>query len=373
MNLESLPLVVFLLLPGFLSWFIFCWGTISRKISGIQYLFISLLLSIVAFSAAYYVVYLFNLAAVSTFAFYDDIILLPEYMQILADPKMLPLELGIAIYVTAIILGFLLISIYKSGNIRRLLSWIGLDLYGHEDVWYRAFRKSDYVTVYLKDGNIVSGWPTYLSQTGGSENTDLYLRKIHYYLKEKNRWIKPSRSVEGLLLNINSISHIEFRKTESEVLNREDSNPVEDNITSHTLGRIDFLRMGILFYSFGLVLIGIEDWISAYSIAGLLFVLLSLVFMLAGLWEKPRNTINSFIERQRNPVIKSFPKFFEWYILLTLFAVGIAYSLGRLVQVDAPYVVAIYSIGFIWMFVSLIQLRLSLRQNRSDLKIREKL
>jgi hypothetical protein len=31
-----------------------------------------------------------------------------------------------------------------------------------------------------------------------------------------------------------------------------------------------------------------------------------------------------------------------------------------------PYIIGLYSIGFIWMFVSLIQLRLSLHQKRSD-------
>ena len=371
MGLESLPLVVFLLLPGFLSWFIFCWGTVRRKISQFQHLFASLILSTVAFTIAYYTIYLFKLIAINTFAPAWDITQFPAYIQILSNPDILPPELGIAIYLAAIILGFLLIRIYKSENIRRLFDRAGLDLYGHEDTWYRLFHKADYVTVYLKDGNIVSGWPTYFSQTGDKETAELYLTKMHYYQKEKECWVSPSKSVEGLLINTDSISHIEFRK--SEAGDRENTSPAEGNRTSHILGRVDYLRMGILFYSFGLILVGIQDWISAYSIAGLVFIFLSLIFMLAGLWEKPRNAINSFIERQRNPVIKSFPKFFEWYILLTLFAVGIAYSLGRLVQVSVPYIVAIYSIGFIWMFVSLIQLRLSLRQNRSDLKIRERL
>jgi len=38
---------------------------------------------------------------------------------------------------------------------------------------------------------------------------------MHYYQKEKERWVKPSKSVEGLLINTDSISHIEFRKPEA--------------------------------------------------------------------------------------------------------------------------------------------------------------
>lgn len=215
MGLESLPLVVFLLLPGFLSWFIFCWGTVTRKISSFQHLFVSLTLSIVAFTIAYYVIYFFNVIAINTFAPLRDITRFPKYMQILSNPDILPPELGIAIYLIAIILGFLLIIIYRSKYVQRALNRIGLDLYGFEDAWYRAFRKYDYITVYLKDGNILSGWPTYFSQTGGSENTDLYLTKIQYYQKEENRWVRSSRSVEGLLINTDSISHIEFRKPDT--------------------------------------------------------------------------------------------------------------------------------------------------------------
>ena len=366
MGWESLPLVVFLLLPGFLSWFIFCWGTVVRKINQLQHLFISLILSILAFTLAYYLTYLFKFAAVNIFNASWDITSFPGYMEILGEPRMLPLELGIAIYVLAIALGFLLIRIYRSEGVAKLLNRVGLDLYAYEDTWYRLFHKADYVTVYLKDGNIVAGWPTYFSQTGDRKSAELYLSKMHYYNKEKKHWVKSSRSVDGLLINADSISHIEFRNPELAALKREDSSSVEGGSTSHILGRMDYLRMGIALYSFGLILCGIRGWISAYSVAGLVFIFLSLVFMACGLWEKPRNTISSFIERQRNPLIKSFPKFFEWYIMVTLFAVGLASSLARLTQEHIAFFIALYSIGIIWMFISLIQLRLSLRQKRGN-------
>ena len=201
MGLESLPSVVFLLLPGFLSWGIFCWGTVTRKISQLQHLFICLILSVLVFSIAYPLTSIFTP--------------LPGYMRILSNPEMLSFELLIALYVLAVLLGFLLTRIYKSENARRLLNRVGLDLYGHEDTWYRLFHKAGYVTVYLKDGNIVSGWPTYFSQTGDKETAELYLAKMHYYQKEKERWVKPSKSVGGLLINTDSISHIEFRKPET--------------------------------------------------------------------------------------------------------------------------------------------------------------
>lgn len=364
MGLESLPLVVFLLLPGFLSWFIFCWGTVVRKINQLQHLFISLILSILAFTLAYYLTYLFKFAAVNIFNASWDITSFPGYMEILGEPRMLPLELGIAIYVLAIALGLLLIRIYRSEGIAKLLNRVGLDLYASEDTWYRLFHKADYVTVYLKDGNIVAGWPTYFSQTRDREGAELYLSKMHYYNKEEERWVKSSKSVGGLLINADSIAHIEFRNPELAAPKGEGSSSAEDGSTSHILGRIDYLRMGIALYAFSLILFGILGWISAYSIAGLVFVFLSLIFMACGLWTKPRNTINSFIERQRNPLIKSFPKFFHWYITITLFAVGLVSSLAKLTQGNIAFFIALYSIGVIWMFVSLVQLILNLRQKR---------
>ena len=186
MGLESLPSVVFLLLPGFMSWGIFCWGTVTRKISHVQHLFISLLLSVLAFSIAYPLTNLFKLLAINTFAPSWNIKIFPGYMGILSNPEMLSLELLIAIYVLAVLLGFLLIRMYKKESVTRLFNQVGLDLHTHEDTWYRLFHKNDdYVTVYLKDGNIVSGWPTYYSQSGDKETAQLYLSKMHYYNEEK--------------------------------------------------------------------------------------------------------------------------------------------------------------------------------------------
>ena len=136
-------------------------------------------------------------------------------MQILSNPEMISLELFITMYALAVLLGFLLIRMYKNESIARFFDRVGLDLYGHEDTWYRLFHKADYVTVYLKDGNIVSGWPTYFSQSGNKQTSELYLTKIHYYQKDKERWVKPSKSTEGLLINTDSISHIEFRRPET--------------------------------------------------------------------------------------------------------------------------------------------------------------
>lgn len=213
MNIESLPLVVFLLLPGFLSWFIFCWGTVSRKISQIQHIFISLIFSLLAFTLAYYITYLIKFIGVNLFGASWNITLFPTYMQVLIEPKTLPPELWPTIYIIAIILGFLLIAIYKNENIARMLNRIGLDLYGAEGVWYRLFHHSDYVTVYLKDGNIVAGWPIYFSQTGDKENAELYLTNTRYF--QKDSWIKSHPSVDGVLINTALISRIEFRKPET--------------------------------------------------------------------------------------------------------------------------------------------------------------
>lgn len=214
MGLESLPSVVFLLLPGFLTWGIFCWGTVTRKTTQIQHLFISLLFSVLTFGIAYPLINLFKLFAINTFATSWDTTIFPGFMQILSEPETLSLEMIIGIYLIAILIGFILIKMYKTGSLAKLLDSIGLDLYGPEGVWYRVFHKPDFITVYLKDGSIVSGWPERFSQTGDKKTSELYLSKLQYFNAETKRWIKASKSVKGLLLNTDSISHIEFRKTE---------------------------------------------------------------------------------------------------------------------------------------------------------------
>lgn len=341
MSIESLPLIVLLLLPGFLSWFIFCWGTVSHKISQLQYLFACLILSILVFSIAYPLTSLFTP--------------LPGYMRILSNPTVLPPELGIAIYLTAIGLGFLMIRIYKNKNTKGLFNRVGLDLYGHEHAWHRLFHVSDYVTVYLKDGTIVAGWPTHFSQSGDKETAELYLTKIHYYY-QKEGWFKPDQSVEGLLINTAFISRIELRNPATG--NREDISPVEGSGLSKMLSRTDFLRMGILLFYFGLILFRIQNWGSVSVISGFSFVILSLlIFMPAISSSKIRARINIFIGGIKNTRVRNLPILVEWCLVVGIFAVAFADGLVSLIQLKqaSVYFYIVYGIGILWFVALLIE------------------
>ena len=211
MGLESLPLVVFLLLPGFLMLLIFCWITSpQRKVSSTEHVFISLLMSMLILGISYPLLHFYRWITVNVFAASWEPASLPTYMQVLHNPKVFPAELGITIYVSAIIFGFLSGILYKSETIGRLFNYFGLDIYSREDVWYRLFRRSRWVTVYLMNGSIIAGWPTIFSKIEDKENFGLYLTKIHYY--QKGEWVKPDTSVDGLLINADIISRVEFRK-----------------------------------------------------------------------------------------------------------------------------------------------------------------
>lgn len=216
MGFESLPLALFLLLPGFLCWFIFSWGTVSFRVGQFHQLFISLLLSIISLTIAYLLTVLAKFGTLNIFNPSWDTTRFPAYGQVLSDPTRLPLELGAYTYATAVVLGFILIGLYRSERISVLFSGVGLDFRKFESVWRRLFHISDYVTVYLKDGRIVAGWPTYFSEIGSKEEAELYLTKMHYYDGTAKRWVKPDKSVTGLLLNINEISSIEFRDLKGE-------------------------------------------------------------------------------------------------------------------------------------------------------------
>ena len=172
-------------------------------------------------------------------------------MQIINNPKLLPAELWISIYIIAVIIGFSLVSLYKNEYLARILNKIGLDLYASEDVWYRLFHHSNFVTVYLKDGNIIAGWPTYFSQTGKKGDAELYLSKIHTF--QDNKWIKPDSSVDGVFINTSSIQRIEFRKPDSIIDNRTKENLKAEpkNITKFICNPVS---QGILYFSFALSL-----------------------------------------------------------------------------------------------------------------------
>ncbi len=280
MNIESLPLVIFILLPGFLSWLIFCWGTVSRRVNQIQYIFISLLISLLSFTIAYYFVYLIKYICVNLFSASLNIAQFPQYMQILGNPEILPLELWIALYIIAIILGFILIALYRSEKFAKIFAKLGLDLYAAEDLWYRLFHHSDFVTLYLKDGNIIAGWPTYYSQTGEKNRAELYVTKIHYY--HDNKWIEPDASVDGVLINTSSISRIEFR------------NPLLTHQTETEVNKINRIRWWHWFeyvaryfvWAFGLTLacITVIDVIGSLPERSAVLLLVALIiFMIAAL------------------------------------------------------------------------------------------
>jgi len=275
----------------------------------------------------------------------------------------LPLELGIAIYLTAIGFGFLMIGIYKNKNTKGLFNRVGLDLYGHEHTWHRLFHESDYVTVYLKDGTIVAGWPTHFSQSGDKETAELYLTKIHYYQKEC--WIKPDQSVEGLLINTALISRIEFRNPTTG--NREDISRVEGSGLSKVLIRTDFLRMGILLCSFGLILFRTQDWITVYFVAGMLFVTFSLIPMSATLLGRIRRKINKFIERRSNTYVRNLPTLVEWLLIVGIFTVALSDGLIGLINLNKAviYIFIIFGVGILWYITSLFEFYLRLRLRRS--------
>ncbi len=283
-----MPLVVFLLLPGFITWAIFCWGTVSRKISEIQHLAVSLLLSVLSFTFAYFIVFLYKLTTQPNW----DTASYPGFMQILVDPKNLTLGIGIATYVVAILFGFILILMYKNEGVARYLNSLGLDLYGPEGVWYRQFHKSDFVTVYLKDGRIIFGWPEYFSQTGEHANSELFLTKLKYYNGKTKKWIDPADTISGLLINTDSISHIEF-STPPLTETQETLPPV-------LLNKAFFLRFGTLLFSIGLLLLQIREWPNPWAFAGIFLVIISLIFLLIALCKKILDKVNATINKPQN-------------------------------------------------------------------------
>lgn len=172
-------------------------------------------------------------------------------MRILADPQVITISLWISIYIIAIILGFLLILVYKNQNFALILNKMGFDLYGPEGVWYRLLHHSDFITVYLKDGNIIAGWPTYYSQTGEKNYTELYLTKVSYF--QENKWTKPHESVDGILINTDSIQRIEFRKSKTRYKSIEinkNKKVIKDKNDDSSKSKYNPVSIGTLYFGF---------------------------------------------------------------------------------------------------------------------------
>lgn len=201
MSVPSFPLVLLLLLPGFLCISTGFLVSRIRKLSAFEVtawsLGVGLLLIVTLYPA-----YAYLLAPPPDKAW-------PGLLEILENPTLVPGPLWALLYVTALLLGYLGGWTDRKGLLERVLRPVGIDLGRHGDLWGRLLRGKDYVYVYLTDGKVLFGWPENYSSDRSQPGPELYLTQVQVWRPDEAEW-SPLEHTRGILLDASHISEIEF-------------------------------------------------------------------------------------------------------------------------------------------------------------------
>ena len=204
MDIADLPLALSLLLPGFLLLHLFFFFSTIRRISAFYATTWSLLLSLLLFVCVYplYTAIVSHPATVAAW---------PSLLVALTAPRQIPLDVWISLYVSAIVFGLGLGLLERRGVPERLLLKVGIDLRRHGDIWERLFREQRLgrVRVYLKDGELIAGWPKYYSDDRTDPGPELYLSPAFIWHPEQETWT-ALEDIDGVLIHGSEISRIEF-------------------------------------------------------------------------------------------------------------------------------------------------------------------
>lgn len=204
MEITDLPLALSFLLPGFLLLHLFFFFSKIRRISAFYATTWSLLLSLLLFVGVYFpYTAIFQPPASKTEW--------PSVLAALTQPLEIPVLLWLIIYITASLLGLALAFSERRGLTDRLLLAVGIDLRRHGDIWERLFQEQQLgrVRVYMRDGDLLGGWPRYYSDDRTDPGPELYLSPAFVWDIESEQW-KELEDVDGVLIHGNEISRIEF-------------------------------------------------------------------------------------------------------------------------------------------------------------------
>lgn len=201
MSVPSLPLILLLLLPGFLCISTGFLVSRIRKLSAFEVtawsLAVGLLLVVILYPA-----YAFLLPPPPHKAW-------PGLLQILDNPALVPGPLWVLLYVTALVLGYLGGWTDRKGILERVLRPVGIDLKRHGDVWGQLLRSRVYVYVHLTDGNVLYGWPENYSSDRSQPGPELYLTQVQIWRPDEDVWIELEHT-RGIWLDASHISRIQL-------------------------------------------------------------------------------------------------------------------------------------------------------------------
>ena len=170
MNIADLPLALSLLLPGFVLLHLAFLVSRIRRISAFYATTWSILISLLLFSVVY--------------ESYTVLFPPPESMSswqslttVLSEPSHIPGGVWIGLYLSAIVLGVVFGHVERLGIPALVLMKVGIDLRKHGDIWERSFSEQRYtgVRIYLRNGELLAGWPKYYSDDQSNPGPEVYL------------------------------------------------------------------------------------------------------------------------------------------------------------------------------------------------------
>ena len=210
MNIADLPLALSLLLPGFVLLHLVFLVSRIRRISAFYATTWSVLISLLLFTIVYklYTVFVAPPEPNSSW---------PTLSIALSEPSQIPGGVWIGLYLSAVVLGLVF------GHVERLkipalgLMKVGIDLRKHGDIWDRSFSEQRYtgVRIFLKNGELLAGWPKYYSDDRSDPGPEVYLSPAYTWDFEEANWLSL-RDIDGVLIHGSEISRIEFLPEEPE-------------------------------------------------------------------------------------------------------------------------------------------------------------
>ena len=208
MSVSDLPLVLFLLLPGFLTINVaFLVGRL-RRLSTFQATLWSLVVSLLLLTIVYPgYLYIVDPSPVGAER--------PNLLQVLVNPILVPWRVWVLLYVFALLAGILFGIADRKGGIERVFLWAGVDLSKRGDIWSQQFRNAGSVRVYLNDGTLLVGWPEYYSTDRSQPGPELYLTEVKIWDIDTSEWVDVT-GVKGILLDARVINRIEFLASSEE-------------------------------------------------------------------------------------------------------------------------------------------------------------
>jgi hypothetical protein len=196
MSTGEIPVVLLLLLPGFVAVQVYNSVSRKRRLSDFETLLWVLISS-------------FALLAPTTIAWHalDDAV--PSLSELVRNPTALPMRVAGMLYFLAVPAGWVAGHLDRSRVLERALLRLRVDVRRRHDVWYLAFRDAYYVIVYLKDGAILHGWPMMTTSDREGGAAEVYLINTDVWDNDAQEWV-TQEDITGVWLDAASVERIEF-------------------------------------------------------------------------------------------------------------------------------------------------------------------